>query len=419
MAYGASPVDKQLRANWAAFCDRLKLAADGIFKDVNPGTAEHRVDGFRYLTQNLSQAFDLALETKNTKYPALQVFCSPFRKLGGDNADCIYIQSWIDGSSVYKISGTKGSARMWNVAVQGPRSTIAYGYAATKPLHEPFGDTPEVNMFGHELKTNWDGSFELYIGGEKQGQNWLPTTPGTRKLFLRQYFDSFDEEAARYSIERVGMDTPRPVPTVEEMVDAMKWAADFCYDVIDYWPDWGWKLTDTVDASQPNKFAGTVMSGRTRASAEAEKMDARRGRQVAQMRWLLKDDEALILEFDAYDDFWMITCEGVFGNSMDYLYRPISYTPSRTVADSDGKIRFVLTKDDPGYANWIDNQGYNAGSLTFRNIMTRAMPRLDTRVVKAADLARHMPAHSRKFSAAERNAEMHRRFDAIRRRCRI
>ena len=44
-------------------------------------------------------------------------------------------------------------------------------------LHEPFGDTPEANLFGHELKTEWDGSFVLYIGGPKREPNWVPTTP--------------------------------------------------------------------------------------------------------------------------------------------------------------------------------------------------------------------------------------------------
>ena len=34
------------------------------------------------------------------------------------------------------------------------------------------------------------------------------------------------------------------------------------------------------------------------------------------MRWALEPDDALILEFDAYDGFWMITNEAIFGNSM-------------------------------------------------------------------------------------------------------
>ena len=122
MAFGDSPYDRQLFAEWSKFCDHLKSAGMRVFKDANPATALQRVDGFRYLTQNLSQAFDLALETKDTKYPRLLAFCTPTRKLGSDNADCIYVQAWIDGESVYKISGKKGTARFWNLAVQGPRS---------------------------------------------------------------------------------------------------------------------------------------------------------------------------------------------------------------------------------------------------------------------------------------------------------
>src|SRR5262245_11342936 len=296
MAYGASPHDKSLKEAWGAFCDRLRTAGDRVFKDPNPATALQRVDGFRYLTQNLSQAFDLALETKDPKYPALHAFCSPTRKLGSDNADCIYMQAWIDGESVYKISGRKGTARMWNIAVQGPRSAIAYGTAASRPLHEPFGDTPEANLFGHELVTNWDGSFELYVGGERQGQNWLPTTRGSRKIFLRQYFDRWDEEAAEYRIERVGMDAPRPLPTVAQLIEAMQWAGNFVYDVVDYWPDWVWELGDQIDPQAINQFKGSNLANDKPWSAEAEAMDRRRGRMITMMRWALSAGESLILE---------------------------------------------------------------------------------------------------------------------------
>lgn len=419
MSYGDSPVDKDLKESWARFCDKLKSAGDLVFKDLNPGTAAHRVDGFRVLTQNLSQAFDLALETKDTRYPALHTFCSPTRKLGSDNADCIYLQAWIDGESTYKISGKKGSARMWNITVQGPRSTTAYGTATPRPLHEPFGDTPEVNLFGHELKTNWDGSFELYIGGERQGQNWLPTTKGSRKIFLRQYFDSWDEEAAEYRIERVGMDTPRPIPTPAQMIQAMKWAGDFVYDVVDFWPEWLWKAGDQIDPEALNQFKGRNLASQKPWSAESEALDSRRGRLITMMRWALNADEALILEFDRYDGFWMITNEGLFGNSMDYLYRHVSYTPSRTAVDADGKIRLIMIQNDPGFSNWIDNQGHTSGVLTFRNVQSRHVPELRTKVVKAADLARHLPRDSKTSTPQERAAELRARFDAIRRRYRL
>lgn len=419
MAYGDAPFDRDLKESWERFCDKLKSAGNLVFKDVNPATALQRVDGFRYLTQNLSQAFDLALETRDPKYPALHPFCSPTRKLGSDNADCVYIQSWIDGESIYKISGKKGSARFWNITVQGPRSAAAYGAKATRALHDPFGDTPEANILGHDLRTNWDGSFELFIGGERQGQNWLPTTKGSRKLFLRQYFDRWDEEAAEYRIERVGMDTPRPMPTPETMVKAMTWAADFVYDALDFWPDWVWEYSGQIDPAAINLFRGANLAVQKPWSSDAEAQDNRRGRLVTMMRWKLQDDEALILEFEDYDGFWMITSEAIFGNSMDFLYRPVSYTPSRTAVDGDGKIRLILAPHDPSFSNWIDNQGYTSGVLTFRSVLSRHTPELRTKVVKAAELARHLPSESKKSTSQDRTIELQCRFDAIRRRYRI
>src|SRR5579885_1878951 len=97
MTFGASPDDAALRKAWREFCSRLLEAGERAFKDHNPAAPLHRADAFRFLTQNLGQAFDLALETKDTKYPALHAFCGPSRKLGGDAADLVYLQAWIDG----------------------------------------------------------------------------------------------------------------------------------------------------------------------------------------------------------------------------------------------------------------------------------------------------------------------------------
>ena len=158
----------------------------------------------------------------------LHAFCAPNRKLGGDNADFVYLQAWIDGRSEYKISGNRGSASFINITVQGPRPEKDAYYGVDVPsLHEPFGDTPEANLYGHELKTEWDGSFVLYIGGPKRGPNWLPTTPGSRKLFLSQGFDRWEEESAEFRIERIDMNEPRPVPTHETILESVCWAGDY------------------------------------------------------------------------------------------------------------------------------------------------------------------------------------------------
>lgn len=402
MAYGDGDDDAALAAAWDDFCDRLKAAGQRVFKDHNPASGVHRADGFRFLTQNLGQAFDLALETRDTRHPLIHPFCTPTRKLGGDCADFTYHQAWIDGNCVYRLSGTRGTARFLNITVQGPRPD------GSGVLHEPFGDTPEANLSGGDLVAGPDGGFEVFVGGPRRGPNWLPTTSGTRKLFIRQGFDTWDEEPARLSIERVGMDTPRPVVTPAEMIEAVEWAGAFVSGLMDDWPEYPFAYGG-VDADHPNRFP----------AVEATGADAKRGRAAVNMYWVLAKDEALIIEFDAHHGLWSLTNMGAFFASMDFLYRPVSYTPSRAAVDGDGKIRVVLSHDDPGVHNWMDTQGFERGHVTYRHMLEGEPAVLDARVVRRADLGGALPPDTATVTPQERTAQLWQRFTGIRRRYRL
>ncbi|SPM29756.1 DUF1214 domain-containing protein [Mycobacterium terramassiliense] len=399
MAFGDGPDDAALQSAWSEFCAQLKRAGGQVFKDANPASGAHRVDAFRFLTQNLGQAFDLALETRDTRYPVLHTFCGPTRKLGGDCADFTYQQAWIDGRSAYRLTGNRGTSRFFNVTVHGPR------IPGPGVLHEPFGDTPEANLLGHQLSVAADGQFELYIGGPERGPNWLPTTPGSRKLFIRQGFDRWDELPAHMRIERIDMASPKPLPAPDAMIEAMGWAGDFVTGLMADWPDFPFTYGG-VDADSPNAFPDV---GATDA-------DRKRGRAAANMYWELAPDEALIVEFDAHDGLWMLTNMGVFFNSMDYLYRPVSYTPGRTKVDRDGRIRLVMAHRDPKVHNWLDTQGFERGNLTYRHMLEGEPVALGTRTVKFDELMGALPADTAMLTAAERTAAMWERFHGIRRR---
>ncbi|QEN13400.1 DUF1214 domain-containing protein [Mycolicibacterium sp. ELW1] len=399
MAFGDGPEDKALDDAWSEFCDRLKAAGRQSFKDFNATSGAQRTDAFRFLTQNLGQAFDLALETRDPRYPSIHAFCGPTRKLGGDCADFTYQQAWIDGESIYRVTGTRGTARFFNVTVQGARPVGPH------VLHEPFGDVPEANVFGHQLHVEPDGTFELYIGGPERGLNWLPTTPATRKLFIRQGFDTWDERPGVLRIERVDMAAPKPVPTAAAMVDAMGWAGDFVTGLMTSWPEFPFTYGG-VDNEHPNRFPET----------EATEADAKRGRVAANMYWELGPDDALIVEFDAHEGLWMITNMGTFFTSMDFLYRPVSYTPSRASVDDDGKIRLVLAHDDPGVHNWVDTQGFERGNLTYRHMLGGEPAVLSTRLVAHSELGDALPPETKRVNASERTAQMWERFTAVRAR---
>ena len=404
MAFGDCRDDTALRAAWQGFCERLREAGEYVFKDYNPPTPLHRADAFRFLTQNLGQAFDLAYETKHTKFPVIHAFCTPFCKLGGDNADFVYQQAWIDGDSVYKIRGNRGTVPFLNFTVQGPRPEKQPG-TEWPSLHEPFGDIPEANLFGHQLDTAWDGSFELIVGGTPCASNWLPTTPGSRKLFIRQGFDKWSEIPARFRIERIGMTGPRPMPSPEDMMAAMDWAASFLKTMMNDWPDHPFKYTTARFTDWLNRFPPLP--------ADAPGSGTRRGRAITNMAWALERDEALIIEFDNHRGLWMLTNMGAFMTSMDYLYRPVSYTPGRTKVDSDGKVRLILCHEDPGYHNWMDTQGLERGNVTYRSLLSDEVAVLRTRLVKRSELTAALPPDCVKVSQEERTAQMMDRFNGI------
>jgi hypothetical protein len=103
-------------------------------------------------------------------------------------------------------------------------------------------------------------------------------------------------------------------------------------------------------------------------------------------------------------------------HSMDYLYRPVSYSPARTKVDSDGKVRIVMAHKDPGFHNWLDTQGLDQGSVANRNMLTDHITVFNTRVVKHADLDQVMPADSARVTAEERAEMLRERFHSITRR---
>jgi len=404
MAYGDGPADEHLKAAWDLFCERLKQAGDKAYKDANPADPLLRADAYRFLTQNLGQAFPLALETKDPAYPMIHYFTHPTMKLGGDVSDFTYRQAWISGDYTYRITGKRGTARWFNLTVQGPKPDKIPG-TDFPSLHEPFGDIPECNILGHQIETDADGNFELFIGGEARDKNWLPTTPGSRKLFIREAFDAWGETPTTLTIERVGMDAPRPLPGADRMAEAMEWAGDFVTGVMRDWPEHSWMTSGGVcDPNQLNTFPG--------ASANTAD-DAKRGRMAAHMIWQLQSDEALIVEMDMHDGFWIFGMGSVFVGSMDFLYRTTSYTPARTKVDSDNVVRFVLSHDDPGVHNWLDSQGFSDGNLTYRNLMSQNPATFRTKLVKRADVLDHLPDDTAMVTKEERAAQRLERYRSI------
>ena len=403
MAYGDSSSDEPLKAAWGAFCQRLREAGELVFQDAIPPTPTERATGFRYLTQALSLAFEMGLENRTTKYPYLTPYFSPTRKMAGDNADGHYLHAWIDGDETYKVVGNIGSARFVNITVQGE-------WIGTLP--DPWGDTPEAGLLGQQLKTEWDGSFVLWLSAEPHEGNWLPLTPRSRKFHIRQFFGDCDEQPMTVRIERVGAQGAPPLPGPDQLIEAMRWAGDFVFDHAETWPN---LLEKRNPGHRVNEFTGGV----ARRGADADK-DPLRGRAIQFCHWAKSNDEALIVEFpNPRSWFWTLDIQNIWHQTLDYRWRRASINSVNAAVDPDDRVRVVVADLDPGVANWLDSSGHVEGVMCFRNMLTRQEASFACTLVKLDQLEQALPSIITRITPEERSEQLRRTAIGVARRFRV
>src|SRR5437870_4112439 len=194
MPYGDMPHDEQLKRAWEEFCDKLKSAQSLIFNDTLGATPLDRATGFQYLSRYISKALNEKFEFNDPLYPQLWQLQTPTNKSFGDNPDCTYLVTWLDGAHTYKIAGNRGTVSWVSFLVNGAEFNIS---------------NSAIN--NSQLKTEWDGSFQITVSAAQHPGNWLKLGPGPNFLFIRQFFGEWDiEEPMWIRVERVGANEPPP-----------------------------------------------------------------------------------------------------------------------------------------------------------------------------------------------------------------
>jgi hypothetical protein len=130
------------------------------------------------------------------------------------------------------------------------------------------------------------------------------------------------------------------------------------------------------------------------------------------------DDEALILEFENEPEceYWSLQLYDIWHRALPYRNNQSMLSGRQLDKDDDGPIRVVLSKEDPGIANWLDTQGVQIGEVAWRVYSMTRSTRCTFHRVKFADLHRHLPPRTRKVSPAQRAAELKLREAAYQKR---
>jgi hypothetical protein len=146
--------DRQLLLQrWSAFCDTLKAAGERIVA-LDRGQPINTTEGFHYLAMLTGMGIERVQGYEIPSHPQVARSLDTYKKIGLDSSDNTYRIVRFEPGGVYRIRGWRGNSTYLGFQLNEGISAVA-------------------NLNDDDMQFNDDGSFELYLGGERRAGNWL------------------------------------------------------------------------------------------------------------------------------------------------------------------------------------------------------------------------------------------------------
>lgn len=301
---------------------------------------------------------------------------TPWTKMGLDNPDTLYFAAQISGEAEYVVTGSRGTCADMVFQVLGG----SHAGNTAPASHLAFDD--------RDFPVAPDGSFELRFGPPLQdaGPGYFTLAPDSSRLLVRQTFSDWTTERPGtlrvQRADRIGAPgSPLTLETVESRYARagrilLGYVRTFLEFVELYYLD---QPVNTMYA--PKSTPG----GLTSQFSSAGHYD-------------LRDDEALVVTVPASGmPYQGMQLGSRWYVSLDYANHQTSLTTDQAHVDPDGRIRFVVSRRDPGLANWLETTDHDRGYLQIRwQRVDRPLTEADgptTEVVAFDSLAERLPFH--------------------------
>lgn len=353
---------------------RLAEIESMLLADPVVQTDTDRAEASMYLAKNLAHYLREVVIYSDSNQPRL--IHNP--GFGYPNPDTHYVTARLDPRGTYRVWGQLGRVNQ----------TI-FGVYSRTALEGESGARARIR--GEDLKTDEAGNFELFISAAKMEGNWLPLAGDEFSMTIYQVFSDWNtERKGKLMIERLdarnepgsGLSTSSFEKTVDGLDDEMAW-------FIALWTEITRKYHGNIPDNTfipPRRIQVTHL-----------------GSQFAPGHWNLKEDEAMIIEFeDPKARYWGFSFYQPWGELLDTVTRQTSLNDSQTHRDSDGRYRIVVSAKDPGVVNWIDIADHPHGVFNWRVTIDTPPATPKTRVVPVAEVAEHLPADTRFVTPSER-----------------
>ena len=352
--------------SWDEFCDTLKAAGAALQFPGAPRDPFNQTEGYRYLSRIARAGLMAFIEHADAKAPVLHRVVNETTKLGADNPDNFYQTAALNGNYEYKISGR--------------RNTVAYLSSARNPAIMARGGLPPTgHIESDQIEMDEDGCFELVLSRHLQDRNWLPMTPETGTLVVRQTFlDRETETPAELHIERINCPGTerRPSPLTAKQFDE------------------GLKKVGALVAGAPLLFAKWARNFQ-KHSNELPLFDPQVSLAAGgdpnityyHSHWAIAEGEALLIEVTPPEcEYWNFQLNNYWMESLDYRHHRIHTNKHLAHYEDDNSVRLIVAHENPGQPNWIETAGHTSGTMCFRWVRANENPQPRTRLAKISSL---------------------------------
>lgn len=296
-------------------------------------TEADRLEGYDYLAGRIRMAMQMAFDY-DLEQPLFVNPTHQFSRQGLDNPDAIYFNAFLREGVEYVVRGRRGTSADLSFQVMG--GAYSADSAATSLM--AFDD--------RELDVRDDGTFEFTYVAE----------PGAKTMIVREVFNDWDTETrGELTIERPDtLGAPKAPLTRERLAKKYEVAARSLVGSIQTWfafPQFFQYKEPVNTLTAPQSTPGGLASQRSSIG-----------------HYELADDQALVITVPRCDDcsYQGAQVGSDWYASTDYETHQTSLTKAQAVTDPDGMMRFVVSHQDPGIANWLETTGHQTGALMLR-----------------------------------------------------
>lgn len=307
----------------------------------------------------------------------------PGTRAAGENPDNIYRLAGIRHGNSYRVDGRPVGGEPGNVSF-----TLTGNYGTTITIQ---------TVENRQLLRQADGSFVITIDDKPANgrPNHMTTAPGVKFLYVRDSMEDWARETPLdLRIELIGSPTAAPVSQEAVAREAVRRACEDVY--LHFWFQSGFlNIAPNVVHNLPiaRGTGGLVTQG------------------LSKGHFSLGDDDAAIIEYEpAGAAYVAVQLSNWLFRSLDCDRRTSSLTRAQSVVDADGKVRLVISRRDPGVANWLDCVGFREIIYMHRwqGLPTDPVnggPHASSRTVKLDQLHRELPRGTVWFNEAQRAAQ--------------